>query len=134
MTRYSTKQRKSLLDYLQQHADEQMTARQIVSALSEDEISPSAVYRNLSALEDAGQIRRVTRPGTRDALYQYAAAAHCRDCLHLTCRKCGKTSHMDSAEAERLIDSVAVCDSFAIDRASTVIYGVCKDCQKEEKP
>ena len=132
MTKYSTRQRKTLLNYLHSHADEQLSAGQISRALSDEQISASAVYRNLSALEQAGQVRRLSRQGTREALYQYAAAERCRDCLHLTCRKCGRTSHMDSDEAARLVESLSVCDRFTIDKASTVIYGVCGDCKKEE--
>ena len=130
MTKYTTKQRTLLLDYLHRHADEQLTVRQIGDALSTDEISTSAVYRNLAALEQAGQVRRLSKSGAREIFYQYAGAAHCRDCLHLSCKKCGRTYHMDADEAERLIRSVAVCDNFAIDRTDTVLYGLCGDCQK----
>ena len=130
MTKYSTRQRKLLLDYLHRHADEQLTVRQIGQALSGDEISTSAVYRNLAALEEAGQVRRLSKSGAREVFFQYAGAEHCKDCLHLSCKKCGKTIHMDADEAERLIRSVAVCDKFAIDKTDTVLYGVCGECQQ----
>lgn len=133
MTKYTTKQRRVLLDYLHRHADEQLTVRQISDALSEDEISTSAVYRNLSALEEAGQVRRLSKSGAREIFYQYAGAAHCRDCLHLSCKKCGRTYHMDAGEAEMLIQSVAKCDGFAIDKTDTVLYGVCEDCQHSKE-
>ncbi len=54
MAKYLTRQRKRLLEYLSEHTDEQMSARQIADALATDEISVSAVYRNLSALEEEG--------------------------------------------------------------------------------
>ena len=135
MANYSTKQRKLLLQYLHRHADEQLTVRQIGEALSDEAISTSAVYRNLAALEQAGEVRRLSKSGAREVFYQYAGAAHCKDCLHLSCKKCGKTYHMDADEAERLIRSVAVCDHFTIDKTDTVLYGVCKDCldPKEER-
>lgn len=128
MTKYSTKQRKALLTFLHEHADEQLSARQIGEALTRQEISTSAVYRNLAALEAEGQIRRLSKSGSREILYQYAGAEHCRECLHLSCKRCGKTYHMDADEAERLIRSVAVLDRFAIDKTNTVLYGVCGDC------
>ena len=136
MANYSTKQRKLLLQYLHRHADEQLTVRQIGAALSDQEISTSAVYRNLSALEQAGQVRRLSKSGAREVFYQYAGAEHCKDCLHLSCKKCGRTIHMNADEAERLIRSVAVCDGFTIDKTDTVLYGVCGDCRekKEETP
>ena len=51
MSRYSTKQRKSLLAYLSAHPDELLSTRQIADALQHEKISLSAVYRNLSELE-----------------------------------------------------------------------------------
>ena len=58
MAKYLTRQRKRLLEYLSEHTDEQMSARQIADALAADEISVSAVYRNLSALEEEGLLKR----------------------------------------------------------------------------
>ena len=129
MTKYTTRQRRLLLDYLHSHADEELTVRQIGQALT-SEISTSAVYRNLDALESEGKVRRLSKSGAREVFYQYAGAEHCRDCLHLSCKKCGRTYHMDTAEAERIIQSIAACDSFAIDKTDTVLYGVCGCCQE----
>ena len=92
--KYMTKQRKALLRYLSQHADETLSAKQIEAALSGEGISISAVYRNLSELEREGKIRRVNQSGSREVFYQYTDGAHCRECLHLSCEKCGKTYHM----------------------------------------
>ncbi len=68
MAKYLTRQRKRLLTYLSEHTDEQMTARQIADALTADNISISAVYRNLSALEEEGLLKRSVREGTRRGL------------------------------------------------------------------
>ena len=61
MVRYLTRQRKQLLKYLSEHTDEQMTARQIADALTAESISISAVYRNISALEEEGILKRSIR-------------------------------------------------------------------------
>ena len=71
MARYLTRQRKQLLKYLSEHTDEQMTARQIADALTAESISISAVYRNLSALEEEGILKRSIRENTREVYYQY---------------------------------------------------------------
>lgn len=63
MPKYMTKQRKALLSFLSAHADEELSARQIAQTLSGEGISISAVYRNLSALEQEGKIRRVSKNG-----------------------------------------------------------------------
>ena len=130
MAKYVTKQRRQLLEYLSRHTDEQMTARQIADALTQENISLSAVYRNLSALEEDGLLKRSIREGTRDVFYQYIAAEECKDSLHLSCRVCGKSIHLDNAEAERLLDSTLKSTGFQIDKSETILYGVCADCRK----
>lgn len=126
-----TKQRKALLNYLSMHADERLSAKQLEDALKSEGISISAVYRNLSELEREGKVRRVNNSGSREVFYQYTDGAHCKDCLHLSCEKCGKTYHMNSAVAQTLIENLAQSDEFTIDKANTVLYGVCGDCRKK---
>ena len=133
MAKYVTKQRRQLLDYLSRHTDEQMTARQIADALTQENISLSAVYRNLSDLEADGLLKRSVREGTRDVFSQYIATEECKDSLHLSCRVCGKSIHLDNAEAERLLDSTLKSTGFQIDKSETILYGVCADCRKHRK-
>ena len=85
MPKYMTKQRKALLAFLSGHADEELTAKQLETALSGEGISISAVYRNLSDLEKEGKIRRVSKSGTREVYYLYTDSDSCKDCLHLSC-------------------------------------------------
>ena len=131
MPKYMTKQRKALLSYLSMHADERLSAKQLEDALKSEGISISAVYRNLSELEREGKVRRVNNSGSREVFYQYTDGAHCKDCLHLSCEKCGKTYHMNSAVAQTLIENLDQSDEFTIDKANTVLYGVCGDCRKK---
>ena len=128
MQTYMTQPRKRLLTYLKDHRDETFSARQISDKLSE--ISVSAVYRNLSALEQDGAVRRVSKSGSREVFYQYLAAEECRSHLHLSCKRCGKTFHMDAKETEDLVERIAALDKFALDRSETVLYGVCENCQQ----
>ena len=131
MQAYMTQPRKRLINYLHEHADETLTAGQISRELPE--ISVSAVYRNLSALEQDGTVRRVAKAGSREVFYQYMKAEACRDHLHLSCKKCGKTFHMDEAETEALLSSIAKLDGFTVDSSETVLYGVCEGCSENEK-
>lgn len=130
MPKYMTKQRKALLAFLSAHADEELSARQLETALSDVGVSISAVYRNLSDLEKEGKIRRVSKSGVREVLYQYIDSDVCRGFLHLSCEKCGKTYHMNMRGTEMLMNSVEQSDKFFINKANTVLYGVCKDCRK----
>lgn len=132
MPKYMTKQRKILLEYLERHADEELSARKIEAELSGGGVSISAVYRNLSDLEKEGKVRRISKSGSREVFYLYTDAHECRESLHLSCKKCGKTYHMDSRCAEMLINSLAQNDDFTIDKSDTVLYGVCRDCKNGE--
>ncbi|MBO4452924.1 MAG: transcriptional repressor [Clostridia bacterium] len=126
---YMTNQRKALLDLLEHHRDETLSADQIVEKIGES-ASRSAVYRNLSELEKQGLIKKIASSGSSKALYLYTGSDHCRDHIHLECSKCGRTYHLEAPTTDALIDNVMQDASFQIDRASTVLYGVCETCRK----
>ena len=127
---YSTKQRKVLLGFLQSHADELFSADRIADELKSENISLSAIYRNLSALESEDKVQRVSKGGSRKVFYRFKAADECREHIHLSCSKCGKTYHMPLPATNTLIDDVKKNSGFEIDRTETVLYGVCGDCKK----
>lgn len=131
MAKYETKQRHMLLEYLEKNADRLITAEEAAEGIGGEKISVSAVYRNLSALEQEGRVQKSTIPGSRRTGFRYTGASDCRHKLHLTCKVCGKTCHA----SERTADSVAEClsgeDGFSIDREDTVLFGVCRDCKDE---
>ncbi len=133
MTKYMTKQRKELLSFFENHIDEKLCAKQIAEFVADKGISMSSVYRTLSELEKDGRVRRVSQKGSREVFYQYIDSHSCRECLHLSCEKCGKTFHMNTEGADKLIKTVASNDEFAIDKANTVIYGICKNCLKTQE-
>lgn len=130
MSVYSTKQRTVLLDFLKKHADEVFSADRIADDLKDEGISLSAIYRNLSALEAEGKVQRVTKGGSRKTFYRYKAADECKEHIHLSCSKCGKTYHMPLPATNTLIDNVKQNTDFEIDRTETVLYGVCGECKK----
>lgn len=129
MAKYTTKQRQALLSYLSDHADERLSAGQISAAIDDAGISLSAVYRNLSALEAEGKVKRYSKAGSRDVFFQYIAAPGCLGNLHLSCTRCGKTFHMNTAQASMLISQVEQAEDFSVDKSDTVLYGVCKNCK-----
>ena len=128
--RYATKQRKRLLEVLEAHPDETLSVPEISALVSPSAISPSAIYRNLASLEREGFVRRVTLPLSQKIGYRYVGAGKCKEHLHLECKKCGKTFHLPLEASERLIDGVKGDAGFEIDRAETVLLGVCADCKK----
>ena len=130
MAKYATRQRTVLLEYLSRHHDENLTPRGIASALEEEGVSLSAVYRNLAALEAEGRVRRVVSSAGREASYQYADAEECRLSLHMSCVKCGRTFHMSAPDAELIESCLRQNECFSIDRSSTVLYGTCSECAR----
>ena len=130
MSKYTTRQRRLLLEYLQTHADETLSAKQIAADIAQSGVSISAVYRNLAVLEEENKITRISKGGSRTVYYRYTDADACKKHLHLSCFKCGKTYHMDIPATNTLIENVAKETKFQVDSAGTVLYGVCETCQK----
>ena len=128
--KYETNQRKQLLAFLREHADETFSAAQLAVRMAGEGISRSAVYRNLADLEADGLIRRVAQSGSKRSCYRYLGAAECKDHLHLSCSRCGAIYHMDHPATHSLIDSVMQDSDFAVDSGATVLYGVCARCRK----
>ena len=130
MPKYETKQRKELLSFLCDNAHTTLSVKDIAEALQGAGISLSAIYRNLSELENEGKVQKVTVSGDKKVYYRYTGAKECEKHLHLSCSKCGHTFHMDLPATNTLISEVMSESDFAVDSANTVLYGVCKDCRK----
>ena len=131
MAKYMTKQRAALLDFLQAHPDQAMSAGQISAAMDGEQVSASAVYRNLAELETEGRVRRLRRGDGREVFFQYLDGEDCRNSVHLSCTRCGRTFHMNALGAERMLRDVERSDSFQVDRSETVLYGLCGSCRRE---
>ena len=129
MTKYVTRQRKKLLSYLSQHTDTLLSSQQIADDLQTEDVSRSAVYRNMADLEAEGKVRRRYKREAREAYFQYVDAVGCRNYLHLTCRQCGKTLHIDAKLADPFIGAVETLEGFRIDRSGSVLNGICGACR-----
>ncbi len=129
MGKYSTVQRKRLLEFLHDNHDKLFTTRDIVECLSKEDVSQSSIYRNLQTFEKEGLIIRTAKEGSREFLYQYVNHNSCKSCLHMTCTKCGMTFHLTKAIAENFMKNLFEKDSFSIDFKKTIIYGTCDKCK-----
>ena len=132
MPNYMTKQRKALMNFFLKNKDVPVTAQQIFEKLKNDNISVSAVYRNLSSLEQEGKLQRINKAESREVYYRYSAFDSCKDCLHLSCRKCGKTFHLNDVSANDITKTLSSTENFQLDKSNTVMYGICKNCNTEE--
>ena len=130
MVKYETKQRRALLDFLAANADKPLSAADVVAGLKSSGISASAVYRNLSSLENEGKVQRLAVGGSNKVYYRYTVAEGCERHLHLSCCRCGKTFHMDVPATDTLRTEVLHGSDFKVDSANTVLYGICGNCNK----
>lgn len=119
-----------LLEFLEKNHDKRLSASQIANSLKNDGISISAVYRNLSALESQGIISRSAKEGSREIFYQYINSNECKNCIHLTCTKCGTVTHMDNNAAKIMSDSLKKTSGFNINKTKTVVFGICENCSR----
>lgn len=132
-SKYSTKQRELLIKYLSLHTDEQISACQIANDLQNQEISLSAIYRNLSDFEKEGMVKRCIKENSKEVYYQYIASDECKNNIHLTCRICGRSYHMDSNDAEILLLSVKLNNGFTIDKSASSLIGICQNCSEKDE-
>ncbi|MDO5445178.1 MAG: transcriptional repressor [Eubacteriales bacterium] len=129
MAKYMTGQRKQMQDLFVKHPHEMFSAKEIEELIGNESVSISAVYRNLSELEDSGLVRRCSKNGSREAFYQYTGTEACKGHIHLTCKKCGKTFHMELEDTNALIHSALKYRDFSVDIAETVLFGTCGACK-----
>ena len=129
---YNTEQRNLLLTFLKENPDKKFSAKEIEAALSDKNISRSAVYRNLQDLEKDGKIKRYSKSGSRETYFQYYDLQCCKNHIHLSCIKCGKIFHMENEIADTLINKVSLLEGFEINKGETTLYGLCKSCNVKE--
>lgn len=127
--KYDTQQRERLIAFLKRHPDQQLSVREIAQGLCTQQISLSAVYRNLSQMESAGLLCKSIKPGSRETCYQYIGAPDCQSHLHMSCSRCGKTFHMDPEHTRRMARAMSELDRFELDISHTVLYGICQNCR-----
>lgn len=130
--RYSTEQRKILLEFFEHNKDKIFSVNEIACALKKKDISLSAVYRNLTFLEQDGKVKRFAKTGERTLYYQYVDFASCKGHIHLSCTNCGSIVHLAEDESVKLENSLLKSNHFNIDKSTTVLYGVCEKCNNKE--
>ena len=130
---YKTEQRKVLIDFFEHNKDKVFSASEIVDALKKDDISLSAVYRNLKDLENDGKVKKLAKAQSRVVYYQYVDCASCKGHIHLSCTNCGNIVHLPEQESEVLEKTILKNSHFNIDKSSTILYGVFEKCNKKKE-
>ena len=89
-------------------------------------ISLGTVYRNLSLLEEIGEIIKIST-GVGPDHYDYNTAPH----YHFICRGCGRVMDIDLDFADELMTQVQESTDLAIESCSVSFTGLCPDCKNE---
>ncbi len=133
MSKYITKQRKILQEYLSNQIDQELSAKKIAKDLKEAgmDISLSAIYRNLAELEKEKMVVACPKEGTREFFFRYVDDG-CFDCFHFSCRVCNAVSHMPIEDSKILKEELKEKFQFFLESKNTVFYGVCAECGKNE--
>lgn len=137
---YQTKQKATLLAYLEEHSHAHVTAAELVQALAAHgtPVGAATVYRQLERLEQEGLVRRYSLDDRGSACWQFAGEeakkGTCHDHFHLKCTRCGTLFHLDCDHLREIASHVAAEHGFVIDPARTVFYGVCGDCADTADP
>jgi Fur family ferric uptake transcriptional regulator len=106
-----------------QHVSAEQVARAVRDRVGA--ISTQAVYDVLSALTQAGLVRRI-EPAGSPARYETRVGDNHH---HVVCRSCGAITDVDCAVGDPPCLSVAGAAGFVIDEAEVTFWGLCPICQ-----
>lgn len=132
MKPYQTKQKKLLLDFLQQNSANPLTIEEIAAGLQGETVpGKSTVYRLVNRLVEEGSVRRFSKGNSRHFVYQFLECHSGCQQMHCRCVSCGKLFHMDHTLSQQLKKTLAV-GGFVLDTANTTLMGRCKGCGGEQ--
>lgn len=130
-SKYRTKQRDVVIEALKKYTIENgIGANEFVKILADEglNVSRATIYRRLKMLE-SDKIVRVYMGDDGEKRYEYIDDDKCREHMHLVCRKCDKTYHIDCDSVNNFLNHIEKEHNFAVDKMQTVIYGICDECK-----
>lgn len=135
-SKYKTKQRDILLDYLKNNEGKHICACDVCAYFKDRgaEIGQSTVYRHLESLVDEGLLTKYTIDANSPSCFEYLAPESHGDtevCYHCKCEKCGKLVHLHCDEVKMLNEHLCEHHGFKMDPKRTVFYGLCEECMKK---
>ncbi|MCA9062444.1 MAG: transcriptional repressor [Planctomycetaceae bacterium] len=111
---------------------EHFDSDQIVARLSRPRreggrVSRATIYRTISALEEAGLIRKVARTNDREVYeHDYGYPQH----DHFICEKCQQLVEFQNDQISSILESIAADHSFRMTGHRLEVYGICAECAK----
>ena len=92
------------------------------------EISRATIYRTLKVLVDMGFVEE-REFGQGKKYYEHVLGHESHS--HFICLVCGKIIEFKSKVIEDEIKKIAAEKNFKVEKISTIVYGICEECQKK---
>ena len=132
---YNTRIKKKILERFADNAEKTYSAKDVHEALLKDgeKVNITTVYRNLDTMTGDGMLIRFKDGVSEKAIYKYSGKqGNCRSHLHMKCVECGEVIHLDCHFMNEIRTHIKSEHGFRLICSSSVIYGVCKNCEKTE--
>lgn len=123
----STKPRIDILKILE-HANNPLTAEEIFSRLNNKDINLSTVYRTLNTFKENNIVKKEVNKKKENIFSLVGEDNHI-----LVCVKCHKKMVLKGCPYHEANEELEKETGFLIQDHNTEIYGVCPDCQNDNK-
>ena len=135
-SKYRTKQKEILLDYLETVPGVHITANDVCEHFKQkgSPIGQATIYRQMESFVDEGILNKYVIDGSSPACFEYMGQNAHKDgkvCFHCKCEKCGRLIHLHCDELEAVRDHLYQEHRFKMNIRRTVIYGLCEECSAE---
>lgn len=130
MSKYQTEQRKKLISLFEKSPHKTLSAQDIATALENQDISISAIYRNLSEMVNEELLCKISGKNRSGSLYQYVDPHHCAGIIHLKCDSCEATYHLDRNISQMVMGIANDTFAFHINGSAAFLYGKCAKCSQ----
>lgn len=129
---YRTKYKDDIMEYLRQNRDMRFCASDVFDYMNGKgvTINLTTVYRNLDKMTENGILLKSKNPADESCFYQYTEPdSHCKEHLHIQCKKCGKIIHLEGSFMKDFSDYVQAAHGFILDYRDSMIIGICEACK-----
>lgn len=127
--KYQTEQRKRMLVLFENSNHRSLSAQEIAHFLKDEQVSMSAIYRNLAEMEKSGLICKVSEKKRAGSLYQYINPHSCRGIIHLKCDSCDQTYHLDKCVSDMIFAMAEKNFHFHLSSSMPILFGQCDKCK-----
>lgn len=130
--KYNTKNKIKVLTLLKENEDKHLTIEEMYILLKK-KVALASLYRIVDQLEKEGVVRKYIVDKNLSACFQYVGSGLEHSHFHLICTKCGKLFHLECDSVNELLKHIEEHHNFKVDISKVNLYGICKECQEQEK-